>query len=53
MRIALSVWLTPWFARWTVIPFLGLFKRKKKVEEGRAVEKENTQNIEKIKDTRQ
>ena len=53
MRIALSVWLTPWFARWTVIPFLGLFKRKKKVEEGRAVEKENTQNIEKVKDTKQ
>jgi len=31
VRIALSVWLTPWFARWTILPFLGLFKRKKKV----------------------
>ena len=31
LRIALSVWLTPWFARFTVLPFIRLFRRKKTV----------------------
>src|SRR5271169_1497624 len=48
VRMALSVWLTPWFARWTVIPFVGLFKRNK-VEEGHAIEKEKTRKIEELK----
>jgi len=28
-RIVVSVWLTPWFARWTIVPFTRLFRRKK------------------------
>jgi len=28
VRIVVSAWLTPWFARWTVVPFIGLFRRK-------------------------
>lgn len=27
LRLALSVWGTPWFARWTVLPVMGLFGR--------------------------
>jgi hypothetical protein len=34
LRIALSVWATPWFASISVIPFLGLFKRRKKSLKG-------------------
>jgi hypothetical protein len=34
LRLALSVWGTPWFARITIVPFLGLFKRKKKPVKG-------------------
>lgn len=27
LRLVLSVWATPWFARWTVLPFMGFVKR--------------------------
>lgn len=50
VRIALSVWLTPSFARWTVLPFVGLFKRKKKVKNGERVGNENIQKVEELKD---
>lgn len=31
LRVIVSVWLTPWFARIFIVPFLGLFTRKKPV----------------------
>lgn len=31
LRIGLSLWATPWFARVAVVPVLGLFRRAKKV----------------------
>ena len=27
LRLLLSAWMTPWFARWTVIPFMGFARR--------------------------
>lgn len=27
VRLVLSVWATPWFARWTVLPIMGLVKK--------------------------
>lgn len=27
VRLVLSVWATPWFARWTVVPVAGLVKK--------------------------
>ena len=48
----LSVWLTPWFARWTVIPFLGLFRKKAKAVEntmGNTLVKEGKQDINQMK----
>lgn len=38
LRIALSVWLTPWFARISILPFLRLLRRKKKVSNGPVTE---------------
>lgn len=41
-RLVVSVWLTPWFARWTVLPvkrFVGrLFGRRKGAAAAKAVE---------------
>ena len=53
LRIVLSAWLTPWFARWTVIPFLGLFQRKKveaiQPEKGSVDVKEGGQDFNRMK----
>lgn len=40
IRIVLSVWATPWFARWTVVPMMGwmgrVFRRGKKTNRASA-----------------
>ena len=33
LRIILSIWLTPWFARNFIVPFVGLFRRRKPVSQ--------------------
>jgi hypothetical protein len=34
LRLVLSVWATPWFARWTVLPFTGLLRKLFKIQRG-------------------